>query len=156
MAVIQHSEALTRHIVGWERAFSRVTRLESRIDTGWSEDSSELVTIATSLSNVLKEAKGLERLDLVFRDHATLGNDVDYTYHDRTYGLRYSDQSRLLDMVKVSMQLLRVPGTAFHQLGYLHLSLTTGAPLLLSLFGHLNAIRHLRLNYMALLPGGGC
>ena len=156
LAVIQHSEALTRHIVSWERAFSRVTRLDSRIDTSWSEGSNELVTIAASLSNVLKEAKGLEQLDLIFRDHAIADNDLDYTYYDRSDGLRYSNQSRLLDMVKVSMQLLQAPGLAFRHLRYLHLSLATVVPHLLSLFEHLNAIRHLRLNYIALLPGGGC
>ena len=54
------------------------------------------------------------------------------------------------------MQLLQTPGLAFHHLRYLHLSLATCVPHLLSLFGPMNAIRHLRLKYIALLPGGGC
>ena len=156
LAVIKHSEALTRHLVGWERAFSRVTRLDSRIDTSWLEGSSEFVIIAASLSNVLKETKGLEQLDLIFRDDANADSPLNYTYHRRGNGLRYLDQSYLLDMTKVSMQLLQVPVLAFHHLRYLHLSLVTGVPHLLPLFGHLNAIRHLRLNHIALLPGGGC
>ena len=156
LAVIKYSEALTRYIVGWERAFSRVTHLDSRIDTSWLEGSNELRTVAASLSNVLKEAKGLEQLDLVFRDNATADDDPHYTYYDRSYSLRYWNKSHLLDKINVSMQLLQVPSLAFHHLRYLHLSLATIVPHLLSLLRHLNAIRHLRLNHIALLPGGGC
>ncbi|KAL6717747.1 hypothetical protein ACLMJK_003832 [Lecanora helva] len=147
LAAMKDSEALTRHIVGWERAFSRVTRLSSRIDTSWSEGSNELVTIAASLSNVLKEAKGLEELDLVFRDHANADNNLYYKYYDRSCGLRYWKHNHLLE---------KAPSLEFHHLRYLHLSFATCVPHLLPLFEHLNSIRHLRPNHIALLPGGGC
>lgn len=155
LAVIQYSEALTRHIVGWERSFSRVTRLECRIDTGWSDDPNELDIIASALCNVLKESKSLEQLDLVLRECAYVDSSLAYTYHDHTRRLRQPNQSRLNDMLKASTHLMVSSASSFQQLKQLHLSLATGVPHLLPLFARLDALRYLRLEYVALLPGGG-
>ena len=62
----------------------------------------------------------------------------------------------VLSLSKASAKLVQGAGKAFRRLQYLHLSLATSASHLLCLFEHLDAIRHLRLEYIALMPGGGC
>jgi len=62
----------------------------------------------------------------------------------------------VLSLSKASAKLVQGAGKAFRHLQYLHLSLVTVASHLLCLFEHLDAIRHLRLEYIALMPGGGC
>ncbi|KAK3613354.1 hypothetical protein LTR56_027936 [Elasticomyces elasticus] len=70
LAFMQRTEALTRQLVTWEHHYSRLARLECRVDTLWMERPSSLLTAATELSNGLKLATGLEELNLVFRADA--------------------------------------------------------------------------------------
>ena len=63
--VIRHAEALTRHLVTWERGFSRLTRLTCRIDTSWSDEPGDLESLAAGVSHSLEQATGLKQLDLV-------------------------------------------------------------------------------------------
>jgi len=156
LLLVRHCETLTRHIVEWELALSRLKCLEFRIETGWSEKSSELVTIATSLSSALHQMKHVEQLTLVFRNFASADDVVHRTHH----GYEQIDSSEMhdnwLSLSKASAKLLQGAGTAFRHLRYLHLSLATSASHILCLFEHLDAICHLRLEYIALIPGGGC
>ena len=49
LSLTRHCEALTRHLDQWEHALSRLECLEFRLETSWSQNSNELVTIATSV-----------------------------------------------------------------------------------------------------------
>jgi len=46
LRAIQYTEALTRELVAVERGFSRLSRLECRVDTIWFEGPEELENIA--------------------------------------------------------------------------------------------------------------
>ncbi|KAK0839090.1 hypothetical protein LTS02_017590 [Friedmanniomyces endolithicus] len=70
LRAIQYTEALTRELVAVERGFSRLSRLECRVDTIWSEGPEELENIALAVSHMLRQSVKLQHLVLVFRGHA--------------------------------------------------------------------------------------
>ena len=111
--------------------------------------------LCRTFSSVLKKTKSLEQLDLVFRECASLGTPLAYTYWDHDYCVRNPDLNGLLDLRKVSTRLLQTSAPVFQRLRYLYLSLSTGDPHLLTVFARLDALRHLLLNYVVLLPSGG-
>jgi len=154
LGVVQYTEALTRHLVAWERSFSRLTVLECRIDTSWSNGAGEPLTIAVALSHGLEQAASLKELDLVFREDASTDEPGTYMYRDLEYRPHAPNQAHMLECVKVSKHLL-ASAPAFQQVRRLHLSFPTGCTHLLAAFALLSALRHLQLKYVALLPGGG-
>ena len=93
LSLIRHCEALTRQNDLWELALSRLECLEFRLETSWSQDSNELLTIATSLSNALQQTKHLKQLTLFFRNFACA-----YDFAHRTYlDYEQSDVSEMHD-----------------------------------------------------------
>ena len=82
LAVIKYTESLTRHLIAWEIGFSRLARLDCRIDTEWSDSLEERQEIAVAVACALQRATGLEQLDLVFHSHASSDNPGTRKYHD--------------------------------------------------------------------------
>lgn len=132
-----------------------LTRLDCRVDTGWLKGHHELGTVAEALSHILKEAVSLAQLRLTFREFAASDDAGTHTYFDYNFRPQVPRQEILHEFVQVSRRLLLCPDPGLRHLRRLHLSLNTGAPHLIHLLDRLPNLRHLRLDYVALLPGGG-
>ncbi|KAK3691310.1 hypothetical protein LTR37_018716 [Vermiconidia calcicola] len=154
LQVMKYTESLTRELVALEHGFSRLSRLECRVDTVWSNGPEELETIASALSRMLKEGVKLEHLALIVRDHAGSDDHGMYTFFGDRFDRRTPSRESMLQSIKVSEHLL-FAASALKYLRRLHLSFATGATHLLGLFSRLNHLRQLRLSYVALLPSGG-
>ena len=150
LQVIHYTEPLTRDLVMVERAFYRLSRLECRVETIWSDGPNERETIALALSRMLKEATKLQRLDLIFRDHA--GNDEhgEHFFFDVRLQVQAHGAEKVQQSVKVSQHLL-LAASHLKQLRQLHLSFATPAEYLRRLLANLKYLRKLRLTYVALL-----
>ncbi|KAK0247285.1 hypothetical protein LTR01_008820 [Friedmanniomyces endolithicus] len=151
LRVMQYTEALTRDLVAVERSFSRLSRVEFRVDTCWSEDSGEQETIAQAISCMLKEAIQVRHLTLVLRDHASSDEWGEYVFFDATFAIRALNHESARQIMKASTSLL---SAVFHltSLRHLHLSFAVGGVHLRQLLARLKLLRHLELRYVALWP----
>ncbi|KAK3669754.1 hypothetical protein LTR78_010382 [Recurvomyces mirabilis] len=155
LRVIQYSEALTRDLVRIERGLARLSRVELRVDTIWSEEPGEIETIAQAISHMLGEATNLHHLVLVFRDHAISDECGEYTFFDHILAQRAPCQETVQQSMRVSSSLL---SRVFHlkSLRHLHLSFAVVADHLRALIRDLTQLRHLELRYVALWSREDC
>jgi len=155
LAAMKYTEALTRELTALERGFLRLTRLDCRIDTSWLEGRNKLATVAEALSHLLKEAVKLEQLRLIFREYVAIDDAGTHTYFGSNFRPQLPRPEFLHESVRVSKHILLCSAPDLQHLRRLHLSLITGVSHLLYFFGRLCNLRYLRLDYVALLPGGG-
>ncbi|KAK5691792.1 hypothetical protein LTR17_025544 [Elasticomyces elasticus] len=106
LAFMQRTEALTRQLVTWKHHYSRLARLECRVDTLWLERPGSSLTAATELSNGLKLATGLEELSLVFRADAIADELGGFLNYGDLHKTQVPNQASMFESAQVSQRLL--------------------------------------------------
>ncbi|KAK3617014.1 hypothetical protein LTR22_026875 [Elasticomyces elasticus] len=147
----EYTEALGRQLVKFASGFSRLSRLEYRLEGSmWTSDPEVHRDIASAVSRTLRKAVKLQHLVLVFREGA--GSDDGSASFCLGLEVPEADTEEMwLQSCEVSHHLLSAV-CCMEPLGLLHLSFAVNAVDLLELFPRLQKLRHLRLNYVALLP----
>ncbi|KAK5689151.1 hypothetical protein LTR17_026481 [Elasticomyces elasticus] len=147
----EYTEALGRELVNFASGFSRLSRLEYRLEGSmWTSDPEVHRDIASAVSRTLRKAVKLQHLVLVFREGA--GSDSGSAGFCLGLEVPTADTEEMwLQSCEVSHHLLSAV-CCMESLGLLHLSFAVNAVDLLELFPRLQKLRHLRLNYVALLP----
>ncbi|KAK3615143.1 hypothetical protein LTR22_027544 [Elasticomyces elasticus] len=147
----EYTEALGRELVNFASGFSRLSRLEYRLEGSmWTSDPEVHRDIASAVSRTLRKAVKLQHLVLVFREGAGSDDGIDSFF----LGLKVpktDTEEMWLQSCEISHHLLSAV-CCMESLGLLHLSFAVNAVDLLELFPRLQKLRHLRLNYVALLP----
>ncbi|KAK3615294.1 hypothetical protein LTR56_026679 [Elasticomyces elasticus] len=157
LKAFEHIEAATRHLVRIEGAFSRLASLECLVDTVGVDERDELVTIATALSNTLKQATNLQSLQLSFCELAWCPSLQTPSYSDKVLSGSHLTRAWLTPLVSASARLFAgiIRSQTIGRLRKLELSLTTVENHLSSLLLRLPLLRHLALRRIAIVPGGG-